>query len=299
MSGRADKQGGAGAFVDRWWKSPDGLDLYARDYAGAAGTARLPVVCLHGLTRNSKDFDEVAAYVATAGRRIIVPDVRGRGRSAHDPQPMNYVPRTYARDVAGLLRALGVERGVFLGTSMGGLITMLMALTNGSRVAAAILNDVGPVAAPEGLARIAAYAGQPVAIDTWDDAMAYVRRINGAAFPNWSDEDWRDFARRTFREEGGKPVRDYDPAISEPIKAGRLKPVPLLTWFLFRRLARKRRLLVLRGQHSDILSSEIAARMQRRARGMKLVEIDGVGHAPMLTEPTAKSAILDFLDEMP
>lgn len=287
-------------FAERYLTTPDNLQLYARDYPAASGPARLPVVCLHGLTRNSADFAEVATLLSAAGRRVLVPDVRGRGRSAYDPHPMNYVPPTYAADVLAWLDALGIARAIFLGTSMGGVITVATAAKRRSVVAGAILNDIGPVASPEGLARIAAYAGKPVQNETWADAEAYVRAINCHAHPHLDDSAWTDFARRTFREDAnGRPVLDYDPAISVPIKAGRLTVPPALAWMLFTRLAKGRPALLLRGAHSDILSRETAAKLQAKTRTLRFTEIANVGHAPLLTEPQAWDAIVSFLAELP
>ena len=144
-------------YADRWHRSPDGLRLYARDYAGAAGEARLPVIAIHGLTRNSADFDAIAPLIAQSGRRVLAVDIRGRGRSDRAPDPMTYQPAVYARDVLALMRQCGIERAVFLGTSMGGLITMALAAVRSKAIDAAIINDVGPEVAKEGLARIAAY----------------------------------------------------------------------------------------------------------------------------------------------
>ena len=288
------------SYAERSWRTADGIDLHLRDYAGADGPARLPVLCLHGLTRNAKDFAAIAQEIAASGRRVIVPEMRGRGRSGYDPDPMNYVPKTYARDVAGLMQGLGVERAIFLGTSMGGIITLLMAAMHPRRVAGAILNDVGPEVAPEGLARIAAYVGKPVEIHGWDEATAYVRHISAAAFPHFGDADWERFARLTFREDdSGAPAFDYDPAIAEPIRAGKVKAPRLITWLLFRRLARGRPLLLLRGERSDILSRAVAERMRRVAKHLRFAEIPGVGHAPMLDEPAARQAIAAFLSEVP
>src|SRR5579864_4508779 len=144
-------------FVERRWTTPDGLQLSGRDYAGAAAEARLPVICLHGLTRNARDFEDLAPRIAARGRRVLALDVRGRGQSAWDPQPMRYVPATYAGDVLALLDALGIARAVFIGTSMGGLITMVVGALRPSAVAAAVINDVGPELTPEGLARITGF----------------------------------------------------------------------------------------------------------------------------------------------
>lgn len=285
-------------YAERRWTSPDGLSLYARDYSGGGQETRLPVICLHGLTRNSKDFDALAPRIAALGRRVIVPDVRGRGQSAWDSKPARYNPKTYARDVLGLMDLLGIASAMFIGTSMGGLIAMTVATMRSKAVAAAILNDVGPAIAPEGVARILSYAGKGAPIDSWDDAVAYLRTTTGIAFPDYADEDWRRLAARTFRDRGGKPEFDYDPAIAAPLrKPG--KAVELLAWLLFRRLARRRPTLLLRGSLSDILSADIAARMRKVAPAMHEVVVPGIGHAPTLDEPEAVDAIAQFLRTVP
>jgi pimeloyl-ACP methyl ester carboxylesterase len=281
-------------YAERRWVSHDGLNLFARDYPGAGGAVRLPVICLHGLTRNSKDFEELAPRLAEGGRRILVPDVRGRGLSDRDPSPANYTPKAYARDILGLMDALDLPRAVFVGTSMGGIVTMALALIRTRAVAAAILNDVGPEIAPEGLARIMTYVGAAAKISTWDDAANYAHRTNGAAFPAYEKGDWEDFARRMFREGIAGPELDYDPAITVALtRPG--KVATLLAWLLFRRLAKRRPTLLLRGALSDVVAPATAARMQRKAPGMLRVDIPNVGHAPTLMEPEAIAAIEDFL----
>lgn len=286
-------------FNERRWQSRDGLTLYARDYPAAGSEDRLPVICLHGLTRNSKDFEEIAPIIASWGRRVIVADVRGRGQSDHDPNPKNYKPPIYARDVVEMMAALGIDRAVFLGTSMGGLITMtLMAIRPGA-IAAAILNDVGPAVAPEGIARILSYAGKKAAINDWNDAANYVRNTQGIAFPDFEDEDWHRFAQRTFRQGPAGPELDYDPAIASPLSKPPSRLAPWIAGFLFRRLARKRPTLLIRGGISDLISSDIADRMQLQAPGMKRVDVPNVGHAPMLSEPVAVDAIDKFLRTVP
>jgi pimeloyl-ACP methyl ester carboxylesterase len=287
-------------FAERRWNSADGLSLYARDYAAASGPAKLPVIAIHGLTRNSADFDTIAPLIAQSGRRVLAVDVRGRGQSDRAPDPMTYQPQVYAQDVLGLMRDLGIERAVFLGTSMGGLITMGLAAIRSKVIAAAIINDVGPEVAQEGLARIAAYAGQPVEINNWADAAAYVRKLNGVALPHYTDADWDAFARRTFRiGTEGTPVPDYDPDIMAPIRAAGAKALVPNLWPFFTRLAKGRPVLLVRGETSDLLSAEIAAKMRKRAPKMDFVEVPGVGHAPMLDEPEAKAAIFPFLSELP
>lgn len=286
-------------FTERRWTSHDGLSLYARDYAAVGREAGLPVICLHGLTRNSKDFEEIAPLIAGMGRRVVVADVRGRGQSGWDPNPANYQPKIYARDVIGMMKELGIDRAVFLGTSMGGIITMTLAAIRPKAVAAAILNDVGPAIAPEGIARILSYAGQPVDIRNWDDAAAYVERTNAVAFPDYRKADWRKVARRTFRDQEGVPVLDYDPAISVALAKPPPRWASWMAHLLFRRLARKRPTLLIRGALSDVISADIAEKMQRLAPSMQRVDVPDVGHAPTLIEPEAVDAIRNFLRTVP
>lgn len=287
-------------FTDRRWTSPDGLSLYARDYAAVSGPAKLPVIAIHGLTRNSADFGAIAPLIAQSGRRVLAVDIRGRGLSDRAPDPMTYQPLNYAHDVLALMDQAGIARAVFLGTSMGGLITMALAAIRSKVIAAAILNDIGPEVAKEGLARIAAYSGQPVDTPGWAEAAAYVRSINQVAFPHYTDADWDAFARRTFRiGTEGAPVLDYDPDIAVPIKAAGAKALVPNLWPMFGRLAKARPVLLVRGENSDLLSEAIAAKMKKRAPKMDYVEVPGVGHAPMLDEPEAKAAIFPFLGEVP
>ena len=284
------------AFSDRYWTSSDGLRLYARDYAGADGEARLPVICLHGLTRNSRDFEDVAPPIAASGRRVLSLDVRGRGRSDRDPDAANYHVGTYAADVIALMDALGVARAVFIGTSMGGLITMTLAAIAPPRVAAGLLNDVGPELHSDGIARIASYVGKPAKIESWADAAAYARRTNDAAFPDRDEDFWLAFARRTLREEQGRPALDYDPAIASAVAPG--TPMPDL-WPLFAGFAAGRPVALVRGAISDLVTADIAARMRAAAPHLDVTEIPEVGHAPLLTEPEAAEAIARFLAAAP
>ena len=287
------------AFQERRWGSHDGLSLFARDYLPAGEEGRLPVICLHGLTRNSKDFEEIAPVIAGWGRRVIAPDVRGRGQSDRDPNPKHYQAKIYARDVMEMMAALEIPRAVFLGTSMGGLITMTLAAIRPKVIAAAILNDVGPDIAPEGIARILSYAGKGSEVRDWNDAAAYVRRTNAVALPDYGDEDWHRFAQRTFRQGSDGLELDYDPAIAIPLGKPPSKLSFWIAGLLFRRLARKRPTLLIRGEISDIISVGIAERMQRMAPKLQRVDVPGVGHAPMLTEPAAVDAIEQFLRSVP
>lgn len=280
--------------------SGDGLRLYARDYAAGAGPARLPVICIHGLTRNSSDFDEFAPIVAGMGRRVLALDIRGRGHSERDPNPDNYNPAVYAEDVARLMSELGIGRAVFVGTSMGGLITMTLAMQHLDLVAAAVLNDIGPVLSKKGLARIAGYAGKAAALGSWDAAAGFVKDINLCAFPDNSDEEWGKWARRAFEQDGeGRLAPRYDPNIAIALQTGKLRPTSLAARTAFRKLARERPVLLVRGELSDLLEARQADWMRRAAPGMQYVEVPKVGHAPMLTEAAALEAIAGFLATLP
>lgn len=289
------------------FQSTDGLALYARDYAAAAPAntpawvpARLPVVCLHGLTRNSADFDELAPEIARLGRRVLAPDVRGRGHSARDPNPNNYNPAVYAGDVAKLLHDLGIARAVFIGTSMGGLITMTLAVRNLDLIAGAVLNDVGPVLSTRGLARIAGYAGRCNTLASWEDAAGYLKDINACAFPANSDAEWGKWAQRAFApDESGQLALRYDPSIAIAMQTGKLKPTSLAARLAFKRLAHKRPVLLVRGALSDLVEPDQAAWMRRAAPTLQYTEVPNVGHAPMLTEPEALGAIRQFLARLP
>ena len=317
-------------FIPISYTSSDGLALYARDYpAGAddaqavqpaAGfapapaaqpvasqpdaarpvAARLPVICIHGLTRNSADFDEFAPAVAALGRRVLALDVRGRGHSERDPDPSHYTPQVYAEDVAKLMADLGIARAVFVGTSMGGLITIALAAQHVDLIAAAVLNDVGPVLSERGLARIAGYTGKAVALASWNDAACYVKDINLCAFPDYQEQEWDKWARRAFEQDAsGRLAPRYDPNIAIALQSGRLRTTSLASRMAFRRLARKRPVLLVRGALSDLLEARQAEWMRRAAPSMEYVEVPNVGHAPMLTEAPALQAIERFLASVP
>jgi pimeloyl-ACP methyl ester carboxylesterase len=283
------------AFVDLTWRGVGGLGLYARDYARVGGPARLPVICIHGLTRNSADFEEVAPWIAAQGRRVIAIDVRGRGLSERDPDPKRYNPKVYCQDVLALMDAAGIARAVFIGTSMGGIITMAIAARRLSAIGAAVLNDVGPVISMAGLERIKNYVGKGRPVESWDDAAAYIKSINEVAFPQNTMADWLVWAKRTFREENGRVVLDYDPKIAAAIQGAKLKPTSLVAKMLYRRLARNRPTLLIRGANSDIVGPGEARYMREAAPGLEYAEVPGVGHAPMLGEPAARAALSSFL----
>jgi pimeloyl-ACP methyl ester carboxylesterase len=286
-----------GGYEERIVATVDGLALYARDYPPLLPQTGLPVVCLHGLTRNSRDFEVIAPRIAALGRRVVVPDVRGRGKSANDPDPAHYVPAVYAQDVMRLMDTLGIAKAVFVGTSMGGLITMALAAMAPDRIAASALNDVGPRLSGAGLSRIATYLGHVEPVASWQEAAETSRSINGSAFPDRLDDDdyWLMLAHRTFRErDDGKLEFDYDPHIALAFADFDPDAPPVDLTPYFTTLAEKPMLSV-RGGLSDILSDETLAHMRAVNPNLESVTVTNVGHAPMLDEPEAWDALLDFL----
>ncbi len=283
------------SYEDIYYQSEDGLRLYARDYPHP--TAEHVVLCMHGLTRNSQDFEHIAS-VLNEHFRVVVPDQRGRGDSAYDPNAANYRPGTYVADMFTLLGHLGISQVILLGTSMGGLMAMLMNAARPEIVEAVILNDIGPEVDPAGLARIQARVGKLPPVTSWDEAVRQNQEAQGHAFPDLSDADWLEFTRALYREDdNGVPRLAYDPAISQPMTDSAEAAVPADLWPVFDKLSDVPLLLV-RGALSDILSSPCTAEMQRRHPGMRLVELTNRGHAPLLDEPEGERAIVEFLSDL-
>jgi pimeloyl-ACP methyl ester carboxylesterase len=283
-------------YRDVWYQSPDGLRLYARDYPGPATSGRLPVLCMHGLSRNSADFADLADILATE-RRVIVAEQRGRGRSDYDSNPANYTPQTYVQDMFRLLDTLAIRRTALIGTSMGGLMAFLMASLQSQRIAGMVINDIGPVIDPAGLERIQRYVGKVEPARTWDEAVARTREINGEAFPDYSDEDWLHFARALYVERDGVPVLAYDPAISQAMGDADSGAVAPDLWPLFEAIVATPMLLI-RGELSDILAPDCVARMQALDDDLVVAQVPRVGHAPTLVEPAALTAIQAFLPRL-
>jgi pimeloyl-ACP methyl ester carboxylesterase len=280
-------------YQDRYFVVRDGLKLHYRDYPGDA--SRPPILCLPGLTRNSRDFAEVAERYSPRFR-VLALEFRGRAGSDYDPQPMRYNPLTYAADVIELLNQVGIEQAIFLGTSLGGLVTMTVAKMAPQRIAAAILNDVGPELKTVGLDRIRTYVGGDVRFKSWDDAAERIAANNGHVPARFSHNDWVNMAKRVCREENGELRFDYDMAIALPFEGAGATPA-IDMWPLFQALGNKP-LLVLRGEVSDLLSAEALDKMRVAVPGMKSATITGVGHAPELNEPEAVAAIDAFLDSL-
>lgn len=285
------------SYRDIWYTSLDGLQLYARDYASPQATKTL--LCLHGLTRNSADFEPLAGYLCPQ-YRLLVPDQRGRGRSDRDPNPLNYHPATYVGDMEVLLTELGVDTTVLIGTSMGGLMAMIMAATNPGQIEAVVLNDIGPEIDPEGIARLKTFVGRTSPARNWRDAVARTRTINGRAFPDFTDNDWQAFARRLYREnEQGVPVLRYDPAIAEPMTRSDSNASVTVAnfWPMYSSLLLLPAMLI-RGELSDILSADTAAKMKRLKPDLEVITVPGRGHAPILDEPEVRNALTGFLQAL-
>lgn len=284
------EQDASAAYRERSLVVRDGLTLHYRDYPGESG--KPPILCLHGLTRNSRDFADFAERYSPRFR-VLALDFRGRGASDYDPIPARYLPITYAGDVVELLDQLGIPKAIFVGTSLGGLVTMIIAATAPQRIAASIINDVGPDVAPGGIDRILTYVGKDVRFKSWDDAAEKIASNYGAAFDRFTHQDWVKMAKRNCREENGEIRFDYDMAIAEPFKAA--GPTPQVDlWPLFQALGSKP-LLVIRGQKSDLLTAETAEKMKLVVPDVKIAVVEGVGHAPELSEPEAVAAIDEFL----
>lgn len=279
-------------FEDRFWSSRDGLRLHYRDYAGpddAGGESRPVVVCLHGLTRNARDFAGLAERMAGAWR-VLCPDMRGRGDSAYARDSASYTPLQYVEDVELLLEEEGIGRIVAIGTSLGGLMTAILAAKNPGLIAGAVLNDIGPVIEPAGMARIREYVGQGRSFPTWMHAARALEESQGAAFPKFDVADWLAMAKRVMTlGQNGRIVFDYDMKIAEPFaKDEGAAPVDL--WPAFAALGGIP-LLVLRGALSDLLSERTLADMAARLPGAEVITVADVGHAPTLDEPAAAKAI--------
>ena len=285
-----NSQPAADRYEDCYFTVRDGLKLHYRDYPGAAD--RPPLLCLHGLTRNARDWAEFAERYSP-GFRVLAPEFRGRGESEYDPSPKRYNPLTYAGDVTELMDQRGIDQAVFVGTSLGGLVTMTIAAASPNRIAATILNDVGPDIDPAGVERILSYVGKDVRFQSWDSAAAAIAANYGASFDRYTHEDWVKMAKRNCREENGEIRFDYDMAIAEPFKT--TGPTPHVDLWPFFAVLGQKPLLVVRGAKSDLLTAQTAAKMREVAPGMKLALVPGVGHAPELNEPEAVAAIDSFL----
>ncbi len=281
-------------FEEIYFTSRDGLLLHARHYP-ARGAGR-PVLCLAGLTRNARDFHDIASALSRDSlhpRAVLALDSRGRGLSEHDPDWRNYTPLVELQDVLDLLFVSGWRDAAVIGTSRGGLLAMLLVAAQPTAAGAVVLNDIGPVIERDGLARIAGYVGRAPLPGSWAEAAKMARDMNRRHFPAVPEAMWEDVARALFNERGGRPAPGYDPNLQKALSVldG---PMPEL-WPQFA-AARRLPMMVLRGEHSDILSAATVEEMRRRHPGLVTLTVRGQGHAPLLKDQTSIAAIRDFLD---
>ena len=287
-------------YNDFWYSSSDGLRLYARDYSSALNKNKKAktILCMHGLTRNSADFEDICRVLADRYRLIVV-DQRGRGLSEYDPDSTNYNLLVYVQDMFLLLNRLGLSSVILMGTSMGGMMAMIMAAIKPEMVQAIIINDIGPEIAKQGLDRLKKYVGKSVHITNWDEAAKQTAAINGIAFPEANDQFWLKFAKRLYRiDNKGCPVLAYDPAIADPLtnndKTSDDKSVAPNLWSVYEQILDKPILLIC-GELSDILDAECVLKMQQKKADIEILEIPNVGHAPLLSEADVEPAIVNFL----
>lgn len=294
-------------YKENRYRSADGLDLYYREY-GAGDRA---IVCLHGLSRNSKDFHDLALHLSQ-GYRVICPDLRGRGRSQYDPKGKTYNMIAYTQDVQRLMDVAGLDRPVLIGTSLGGFISLTMAYLSPGRLRAIVLNDAGPEVDPAGIKRILGYSSKPARPPrNWEEAVALVKANHIVGLTGLPDSFWADYTRLTYRENAeGVPVAEVDPKVLSSLKTAntvgnilkslnavglvrKVRGIPVDAWESFRAVSMP--CLVLRGETSDILAAETIARMRDIKPDLAVATIPNRGHAPLLDEPESLAAIDTFL----
>jgi pimeloyl-ACP methyl ester carboxylesterase len=275
--------------------APDGLKLHVRRH-GRRGTSALPVVCLPGLARTTADFDELAAALAgrDQGRQVIAVDYRGRGRSEYDPNPDNYNLAVELADLLAVLTALDIGRAVFVGTSRGGILAMLLATARPAAIAGVVLNDIGPVIEPQGLVRIKSYVGKLPPPRNFEEGAEILRRLFDAQFSKLDGEAWLAASRRTWRDHDGRLVPTYDVRLAKTLQSIDLeRPLPAL-WKEFDALGAVP-LLAIRGANSDVLSEQTVAAMRERRSAMEAIVVPDQGHAPLLAEPDVIRQIAGFV----
>ncbi len=275
----------------RFTAASDGLALHALDY-GDPRSPRLPVVCLPGLSRTAEDFTPLATALAKE-RRVLALDLRGRGRSGYDRDPKNYKIAVETDDVIAVMTALAVGPAIFVGTSRGGLVTMTLATKRLDLIAGAVLNDIGPVVDTAGVMRIKSYVGKLAEPATFQQGAEILRDVSGNQFPKLTAADWLAAAKRAWREDGGRLVVTYDPALTGTLETvSPDKPFPTL-WNEFDAMARVP-LMVVHGANSDILSTATVSDMQARRPDMEVVTVPDQGHAPLLDDARTIAAIAAF-----
>jgi pimeloyl-ACP methyl ester carboxylesterase len=274
--------------------APDGLQLHVLTFGRPA---LAPVVCLPGLTRSSADFVALAQALATDPddpRYVLALDYRGRGRSEYDRNAANYTLAVELADLLAVLTALNVAPAVFVGTSRGGILTMLLATVRPCAIAGAVLNDIGPVIEMKGLARIKSYVGKLPQPRTLEDGVDLLRQVFGSQFTDLTADQWKAFADRTFKVENGTVSTRYDPALANVLNDLDLeRPAPTL-WKEFDALASVP-LMVVRGANSDLLSEQTLVAMRARRPDLEELAIPGQGHAPLLEDRAVTARIGAFV----
>jgi pimeloyl-ACP methyl ester carboxylesterase len=279
----------------RFLSAPDGLKLHVRVWGPRNGG--IPVICLPGLARTVADFDALGHSLASAPhrpRRVLALDYRGRGASEYDRNPQNYNVAVELADVIAVVTALEAAPAVFVGTSRGGILTMLLAAVRPTMIAGAILNDIGPVIEPTGLMRIKGYVGKLPEPRTFDEGAEILRRLFSAQFPKLTAEDWLAAARQTWLEVGGNLILTYDPCLRETLKDTNPERLPPAMWAQFDALGGVP-LMVIRGANSDILSAETLKAMKARRRDLEAVEVPDQGHPPQLAGAAMMERITSFI----
>jgi pimeloyl-ACP methyl ester carboxylesterase len=275
--------------------APDGLTLHVRRYGSRVGSA-LPVVCLPGLARTAADFHPLAAALAAdpaKPRLVLAIDYRGHGQSEYDRNPDNYTLPAALADLSAVLIALEIAPAIFLGTSYGGLLAMMLAVWRPTAIGGAILNDIGPVIEPQGWVRIKGYLGKLPVPRNFEEGAEILRWWFHAQFPKLTPQDWIAFAQRTWREHRGRLVPDYDVKLARTLQGVDLQHLPTL-WDHFDALARVP-LMIIRGANSDMLASTTLGAMLSRRSELEVAVVPDQGHAPLLTEPKLIRRIAAFV----
>lgn len=281
-------------YEDIYFSGQGGISLHARDYKPKKEQG-LPVLCLHGLTRNCRDFEPlIDALPENLGIRFIVPDQRGRGLSA-TAEPQTYSPIVYAQDMWRLMEYLEVEEFLVIGTSMGGIMALLMSAERPSRIRGIAFNDIGPELQQEELNRIVAYLGEDMYVADWEDAVISVKAMQAKNFPDFTDEQWLAFARRMYtKHDNGDLKLDYDENIGIPVRSVASASVPVNMWSMFE-TTKNAPILVIRGEVSTLFPHETLTKMKEQHPMCVAIEVPNRGHAPILDEPVAVTNIRSWI----
>jgi pimeloyl-ACP methyl ester carboxylesterase len=280
-------------YTDNYVTTPDGLRMHYRDYAG--DDPRAPVLCIPGLTRNARDFGALPDLLGSE-RRFLLVNLRGRGGSDYASDAGSYHPGQYVADIIAMLDALALPKAVFIGTSLGGIVTMFAARKNADRIAGAALNDIGPELEAAGVTRIAGQVGQSKSYDTWVHAARAVADTQKEIYPDFALTDWIAFTKKLYRlKSNGRIMLDYDSKIAEAFqRTSEGDGGAAALWQGVDALANKP-VLLLRGALSDLFSDASAQAMLARLPQGELVTIDRVGHAPTLEEPESVAGLQRLL----